>query len=125
MSWTVSRSDLFEKIRAQYQSRLDEQLDNAGSDTDIYWVQRSFEKWTKFRHAIEEYEARPCDPSVKLRPAYYGFLRIRGVYRLRKERYNALYCRFLNPPQAIAFLLYHDRDRDERIRLLLDYQPYQ
>jgi hypothetical protein len=124
MSWIVSRSDLFEEIRAQYESRLDEQLDNADSDTSIYWVQRNFEKWTEFRHAVEEYESCPCDPALKLRRARYGLFRIQGVYWLRRERYNALYSRFLNPPQAIAFLLYHDHDRDERIRQLLDYPPY-
>jgi hypothetical protein len=125
MCWTVRRSDLFEVIRAQYQSELDEQLQKADSDTLIYRIQRSFDKWTRLRQDIEDFESNPCDPGLVLPPARHRFRRIPDVYRLRRGSYNALYRRYVNPPQAIAFLLYHDRDREKRFRQLLDYPPYQ
>jgi hypothetical protein len=125
MRWTVRRSDLFEVIRAQYQSELDEELENADSDTSIYRIQRRFDNWTSLRQSIEAFEANPCDPGLVLPPGRHRFRRIPDVYRLRRGRFNALYRRYVNPPQAIAFLLYHDQDREKRFRQLLDYPPYQ
>jgi hypothetical protein len=94
---------LFEVIRAQYQSELDEQLKEADSDTSIYRIQQSFDKWTSLRQAMENFESNPCDPGLVLPPARHRFRRIPDVYQLRRGPYIALYRRYVNSAQAIAF----------------------
>ncbi len=79
MCWTVHRSELFEVIRAQYQSELDEQLKEADSDTSIYRIQQSFDKWASLRQAMENFESNPCDPGLVLPPARHRFRRIPDV----------------------------------------------
>lgn len=121
MDWTYIGSREFENDKVRIQTDLDKREEAAKSEPQAQSILALRDHWDAFIKAINEFEAKKCDPFDELSPARGRYFKpIPGYFVLKSPRYRAYYLRDpvglkppLGPVAVAAAIMFWRQSRSE------------